>query len=183
MDTLETERLRLRPFSLDDVDAYYAGISSDADVMRYLPGGQPRQRADSQWVIGYFMRHAELHGFGVWAVEEQASRALIGHAGLEYIPGAEEVEIAYTFAKAYWGRGYATEAAAATISYGFGALNLPEIFGLAFPQNTASQNVMRKIGMESQGMTHEYYGLELACYHLTREHYFAAQKESAPHDQ
>ena len=89
METLETERLRLRPFTLDDVDAYYAGISSDADVMRYLPGGQPRQRSDSQWVINYFMRHAELHGFGVWAVEEKASGLLIGHAGLEYIPGAD----------------------------------------------------------------------------------------------
>ena len=119
MDTLETERLRLRPFTLDDVDAYYAGISSDADVMRYLPGGQPRQRSDSQWVISYFMHHADLHGFGVWAVEELASGTLIGHAGLEYIPGAEEVEIAYTFAKAYWGRGYATEAAAASLNYGF----------------------------------------------------------------
>ena len=46
MDTLETERLRLRPFTMDDVDPYYAGISSDADVMRYLPGGQPRQRSE-----------------------------------------------------------------------------------------------------------------------------------------
>lgn len=179
IETLETERLRLRPFTLDDVDAYYAGISSDADVMRYLPGGQPRQRSDSQWVISYFMRHAELHGFGVWAVEEKASGALIGHAGLEYIPGAEEVEVAYTLAKASWGRGYATEAAAASLSYGFEALNLAAIYGLAFPENIASQNVMRKIGMEAQGVTDRYYGLELACYHLTCEAYFAAQDGDA----
>ena len=106
------------------MDAYYAGISSDADVMRYLPGGKPRLRSDSQWVISYFMHHAELHGFGVWAVEEKASGALIGHAGLEHIPGAQEVEIAYTLAKAYWGRGFATEAAGASLSYGFEALNL-----------------------------------------------------------
>lgn len=179
MDTLETERLRLRPFTMDDVDAYYAGISSDADVMRYLPGGQPRQRSDSHWVINYFRNHALLHGFGVWAVEEKASGTLIGHAGLEYIPSAEEVEIAYTLAKAYWGRGYATEAAAASLNYGFESLNLPEIYGLAFPQNIASQNVMRKIGMESLGIADKYYGLELACFHLTRESYLAAHRENA----
>lgn len=173
MDTLETERLRLRPFTLDDVDAYYAGVSSDADVMRYLPGGKPRLRSDSQWVISYFMRHAELHGFGVWAVEDKASGGLIGHAGLEYIPNADDVEIAYTLAKACWGRGLATEAAHASLSYGFETLDLAEIYGLAFAANEASQKVMRKLGMAYQGITDRYYGTELACYRLTRNDFLA----------
>lgn len=173
METLETKRLRLRPLRPDDVDAYYEGISRDPDVMRYLPGSAPRQRYDAEWVVNYFIRHAELHGFGVWGVEELSGGALIGHAGLEYIPGAEEVELAYTLAKAYWGKGYATEAARASIAYGFETLNLPEIYALAFPENAASQNVMRKIGMVEQGLTDQYYGSELACYKLTREEYFA----------
>ena len=173
IETLETERLRLRPFTLDDVDDYYERISSDAAVMRYLPGGKPRQRPDSEWVVNYFMRHADLHGFGVWAVEEKDSQMLIGHAGLEYIPGAQDVEVAYTLAKAYWGRGLATEAAATSLSYGFEALNLPEIYGLAFPENVASQNVMRKLGMSYQGITERYYGSALACFHVTREQYLA----------
>ena len=176
MDTLDTERLRLRPFSLKDVDDYYLGISSDADVMRYLPGGRPRERSDSQWVVGYFMRHAELHGFGGWAVELKESRAFIGHAGLEYIPGAQEIEIAYTLVKAYWGRGLATEAARASVSYAFEALNLPEIYWLAIPENTASQNVMRKLGMEYRGISERYYGMELACYRLTRDQYLSTSK-------
>lgn len=179
MITLETARLRLRPFSLDDVDAYYERISSDADVMRYLPGGKPRLRADSQWVVGYFMRHAELHGFGVWAVEDKATASLIGHAGLEYIPSADDVEVAYTLAKAYWGRGYATEAARASLQYGFETIDLPEIYGLAFPANEASQKVMRKLGMEYLGINDRYYGSELACYHLTREGYLAAQSAAS----
>ncbi len=173
MDVLETERLRLRPFTLDDVDAYYEGISSDADVMRYLPGGKPRQRSDSQWVVNYFMRHMELHGFGVWAVEDRDSGVFMGHAGLEYIPGAQEVEIAYTLAKAFWGRGLATEAAHASLCYGFETVDLSEIYGLAFPENTASQNVMRKLGMEYQGTTERYYGSELVCYRITRDQYAA----------
>lgn len=178
--TLETPRLRLRPFTLDDVDAYYASISSDADVMRYLPGGKPRLRADSQWVITYFMRHAELHGFGVWAVEDKATAALIGHAGLEYIPSADDIEIAYTLAKAHWGRGLATEAARASLRYGFEVLDFDEIYGLAFPENEASQNVMRKLGMSFQGINDRYYGSELACYRITRNDYLVAQ--SAPHE-
>ena len=174
MDTLETERLRLRPFTLEDVDAYYEGVSSDPDVMRYLPGGKPRQRSDSQWVISYFMRHAELHGFGVWAVEDKATALLIGHAGLEYIPNADDVEIAYTLVKACWGRGYATEAADASLRYGFEALDLAEIYGLAFPANEASQKVMRKLGMAYQGITDRYYGSELACYRITYNDYMVA---------
>ncbi len=171
MDTLETERLRLRPFTLDDVEDYYTRISSDAEVMRYLPGGKPRQRSDSQWVVNYFMRHAELHHFGIWAVVEKSSGLFIGHAGLEYIPGSQEVEIAYTLARPYWGRGFATEAARASVEYGFDALNLDEIWGLAFPPNVASQKVMKKLGMVFQGNTERYYGAELVSYLLTQKHY------------
>ncbi len=171
METLETARLRLRPFTAADTDAYYARISSDGEVMRYLPGGEPHSRNDSAWVINYFMRHADLHGFGIWAVEDKLSGELIGHAGLEHVPGASEVEIAYTLAQAYWGRGLATEAARASLSYGFEALNLDAIYGLAFPQNTASQNVMRKLGMLNQGVTERFYGESLACFRLTQAEY------------
>lgn len=171
METLETGRLRLRPFTSGDVDAYYVRISSDSDVMRYLPGGKPRTRDDAAWVVSYFMKHAKLHGFGVWAIEDKTSGELIGHAGLEYIPGAGEVEIAYTLAKSHWGRGLATEAARASLSYGFESLNLSEIYALAFPQNTASQNVMRKLGMRDEGITDRFYGESLACFHLTRDQY------------
>lgn len=179
IDTLETERLRLRPLTLGDVDAYYAIITSDADVMRYLPGGgAARLRSDSEWVLGYFMQHVELHGFGIWAVEEKQSGALIGHAGLEYIPGADEVEVAYTLAKAAWGKGYATEAARTVLKYGFEALNLREIYGLSFPANAASQRVMQKLGMKLEGTTDRFYNTELTCYKLTRDDYFAASRHA-----
>lgn len=175
LDTLETERLRLRPLTLGDVDAYYAGITSDADVMRYLPGGgAARKRSDSEWVLNYFIQHAALHGFGIWAVEEKQSGSLLGHAGLEYILGADEVEIAYTLAKVAWGKGYATEAARASLKYGFEALNLHEIYGLSFPANSASQRVMQKLGMKLEGTTDRFYNTELTCYKLTRQDYFAA---------
>lgn len=175
MDTLETERLRLRPLTMNDVDAYYRSISSDAEVMRYLPGGgKARMRSDSEWVIGYFIQHAELHGFGIWAVEEKSSGKLLGHAGLEYIPNAEDVEIAYTLARSAWGQGYATEAARASLQYGFEALNLSAIYGLSFPANVASQRVMQKLGMTLEGVTYRFYNSELTCYKLSREAYFAA---------
>jgi RimJ/RimL family protein N-acetyltransferase len=122
-------------------------------------------------VVNYFMQHAKLHGYGVWAVEDKTSGAFIGHAGIEHIPGAREVEVAYSLAKPYWGRGYATEAAAASLKYGFTVINLDEIYGLAFPPNAASQNVMRKLGMTLQGETERFYGSTLVCYRMTQEEY------------
>ncbi len=181
METLETDRLRLRPFTLDDLDAYYTHISSNPDVMRYLPGGKPRARADSVWLIDYFSQHANLHGFGVWAVEDKATGDLIGHAGLEHIPHAPQIEIAYTLAKPYWGRGLATEAARASLTYGFETLDLGEIYGLAVPQNTASQNIMRKLGMRDEGVTDRFYGASLVCFRLTRADYLAAVTQQRPH--
>lgn len=175
-----TERLRLRDWTLDDANAYYEGLLSDPDVMRYLPGGTPRPREAADKSIHWLTKHGEEHGFTLWAVEELSSGALVGNCGLVYIPGGQngEVEVAYTLAKAFWGKGYATEAARASIVYGFENCNLSEIYGLAFPLNEASQKVLRKIGMVYEGMTDRFYNEHFACYRLTRESYFAAQAQT-----
>ena len=172
---LETERLKLRRWSLDDAEAYYEAILSDADVMRYLPGGVPRPREAAERSIRWFNQHAEEHGFSLWAVEEKSTGALVGNCGLVYIPNAagREVEVAYTLAKAFWGRGMATEAARASVKYGFEECELDEIYGLAFPPNEASQNVLRKIGMTYEGVTDRFYNEHFACYRITREQYVA----------
>lgn len=175
MPPLETERLKLRPWSVDDADAYYAAILSDPDVMRYLPGGVPRPREAADRSIRWFNEHAEEHGFSLWAVEEKSTGALVGNCGLVYIPNVagREVEVAYTLAKAFWGRGMATEAARASVQYGFEECKLKEIYGLAFPPNEASQNVLRKIGMTYEGMTDRFYNEHFACYRITREQFVA----------
>lgn len=165
---LETARLILRSFSPDDLSDYHAQIYSDPDVTRYLPGGKPRPIEGTKAVLDFSIDHGAKHGFTLWAVINKAENAFIGHCGLVWLTTAPEVEVAYAFGKDYWSKGYASEAAHASLRYGFENTDLPQIIALAVPENTASQKVMQKIGMQYQGASTRYYNAELAVYTLAR---------------
>ena len=154
---LGLERLRLRDWTLDDADAYYEGLLSDPDVMRYLPGGTPRPREAADKSINWFTRHGEEHGFTLWAVEELSSGALVGNCGLVYIPGGQngEVEVAYTLAKAFWGKGYATEAAQALVSFARNSDDVRTIRAHTLPEKNASTRVLIKCGFHQAGEVHD----------------------------
>lgn len=174
MHTIETTRLIIRPFTFDDLDAYHRQIYSDPDVTRYLPGGKPRSREATRDVIAYFIDHDTQYGFSIAAVLDKASGELIGHCGLHQFSNGD-VEIGYSFAKACWGQGFATEAGHATLRYGFETLGLHEIIALAFPANLASQRVMQKLGMTHEGTTSDYYNSELVIYRLARADFDAGE--------
>lgn len=167
MPTIETERLRLRAFSLADADVYYAVILSDPDVMRYLPGGTPLPPDRTVPILHRITAHWSEHAFGLWAVEHLQDGALIGHCGLQYIPDTPDVELAYALAKSYWGTGLASEAAHASLRYGFETMGLDRIVAVAVAENAASLRVMAKIGMIYQGIQRAY-NTELLCHALTR---------------
>jgi RimJ/RimL family protein N-acetyltransferase len=164
--SLATQRLILRPFALDDLD-HLAAILADPDVTRYLPGGNPRTRDQTEKTLRFIIDHWEQHGFGWWAVVAQANHELIGWCGLKLIDTTGEVEVLYLFAKSHWGKGYATEAAAASLRYGFEELRLERIIALAVPENAASRRVMEKLGMQYE-KTAVYYNLDLAVYAIAR---------------
>jgi ribosomal-protein-alanine N-acetyltransferase len=106
----------------------------------------------------------------VWSVEQKGRAGLIGHCGLSCIPDADgAVELAYAFGKAFWGRGFATQAARANLRFGFEHLGLREIIAVAVPENIGSQRVMEKIGMGCQGITDRFYGAELVLYTIKCE--------------
>jgi RimJ/RimL family protein N-acetyltransferase len=153
---IETARLRLRPFTLDDADAYYQVLMCDPDVQRYLPGGQPLPRDHAEPIMRRFQDHWDQRGFGGWAVIHKADHRLIGQCGLQCLPGTTEVEVFYALAKAYWGQGVAPEAAHAALRYGFETLNFDRIVAVFVPDNHASERVMIKIGMTYQGIKHAY---------------------------
>jgi ribosomal-protein-alanine N-acetyltransferase len=169
MTTLETYRLRLRPFTLEDIEDYYEHIHSNAEVMRFLPGGAPRPKETTPQTLQYFIDHWAQHNFGMWALEDRKDRSFIGHVGLNRIPEVGDVEIAYALGKAYWGKGLATEAAAAVLSYGLDVAGLNVLYALAFPENAASQRVMVKLGMRYEGIVDRYYKSSMACYYITAE--------------
>lgn len=165
--TIETNRLRLRAFVPDDLEHLYSMLS-DPGVMRYLPGGTPRSKEQTEATLKIIINHWEQHGFGWWAVECKANEAMIGWCGLKSIDTTLEAEVLYLLAQPYWGRGLATEAAKASLRYGFQELELDRIIALAHPDNIASRRVMEKMGMHYQRMA-RYYGLDVVYCAITRE--------------
>jgi ribosomal-protein-alanine N-acetyltransferase len=145
---LETERLILRhqvPADLDDLWALYC----DPEITRYIPDA-PRSRAEAQEELEWHMNgHPKYPELGLWATVQKETGTFIGRCGLLpwTIDGQNEVEVAYTIAREYWGQGLATEAAQAILQYGFERLNLPRLISLIDPDNIASQRVAEKIGM------------------------------------
>lgn len=180
-NTLHTERLRLRPFVEADAADYARQVFSNPAVMRYMNvvgSVPPSPLAYAMQVIGRREAEWAVRGYGAWAVTNRADGALMGHAGLYHIDGTAVIEIGYALGEAYWGQGYATEAARAVLCFAFTRAALPRIVAVAFPQNIASLRVMQKIGMRYTGLTTQYYNLELASYALTHAEYHAANPVS-----
>lgn len=145
---VETERLTLQTWSLDDAEDGFR-IWSDAEVMRYVgTAGQPHADVEQTrgW-MGRMIAHQQKHGFCFWAVVDKESNQLIGSCGLAHqLDGGLPVEFGYTLARAYWGRGLATEAAGAALRYVFDNLTLAEIHASVDSRNHASRRVLEKVG-------------------------------------
>ena len=162
---LETERLVLRPFADTDVDAFHANVLSDDEVMRWAsPQRRAFTREESRVALERYVAQQERAGFSLWAVLERETGALVGNCGL--IPfGWEgpEIEVGYRIGRAWWGRGYATEAALASLELGFADLEVDRIVAVTDPDNVRSQRVLEKIGMRPEGRT-LYRGEETLFY-------------------
>ncbi|NIM95934.1 MAG: GNAT family N-acetyltransferase [Anaerolineales bacterium] len=166
---IHTQRLVLRGLDPLDLD-YLHSILSDREVIRYLPRTEPWPIAIVQKWIESQQNQWDEYGFGWWAVEHQKSGELIGWSGLNHIVESDEDEVLYLFAKPYWGRGIATEAAKASVEYGFGVVGLDEIIGLTHPENFQSQRVLEKCGLEFINMA-QYFGMELRRYRISLKKY------------
>ncbi len=167
---IETARLFLRPFSSADLENYTQHIFADAEVMRYLPKRDLTPRARAERMLTVFAEHWSLYGFGVWAVTDKVTGHFIGHCGLGHVPEAGEVEVLYALGRAYWGRGLATEAARASVRFGFATAKLARLIALAVSENIGSRRVIEHLGFEYKKDAH-YFGLDLVYYILQREHF------------
>ena len=145
---LQTERLDLRPFTEADRAAMHATYS-DPEVMRFVGHGPVRDESHTAALLGGYADHQRRHGFSFWAVVERETGAVIGDTGL--LRDRAEVELGYTLGRAWWGRGYATEAAAAWLAHAFGPLGIAEVIALVEPANAGSLRVVEKHGMEFAG--------------------------------
>ena len=145
---LRTERLILRRWVSKDRKPF-ADMNSDPGVMKYFPGVLSHEESDE--LADRIEEHFVTHGFGLWVVEIRDLASFAGFVGL-LVPTFEAkftpcVEIGWRLARAYWGYGYATEAASATLAFGFDQLGLDQIVSFTVPGNARSRRVMEKLGM------------------------------------
>lgn len=164
-ETLETERLRLRPFRDSDLDAY-AGICADGEVMRYL-GGAPLSRDDAWRQIAFFAGHWQLRGYGMWAVEELATGDLVGRVGYLYPEGWPDFELGWTLGRSHWGRGFATEAGRVALDHAFERLGRDRVISLINPRNRRSIAVAGRLGARAGERT-IVRGTEVVIYGIDR---------------
>ena len=150
--SIETDRLLLRRWRAAD-RVPFAALNADPVVMEHFPGTLTREESDA--FADVIDRHFDEHGFGLWAVEvvdgSDLAGEMIGFVGLKvqtfeaaFTPC---VEIGWRLSRAAWGTGYATEAARASLRFGFGQAGLDEVLSWTTPDNVRSTAVMQRIGM------------------------------------
>jgi RimJ/RimL family protein N-acetyltransferase len=171
MKEIETDRLLLRRFTMDDLDELSV-IFSDPKVVKYLGSGKPAKRTETEHALRTIIQHWERHGFGRWAVVFKQTRELIGYGGLRSFHDVPE--LVYLLARRYWGIGLATEIARASLKYGFRKRGFERIVAMARLANRASHRVMEKVGMSFEKTTY-IYDMNIVCYAITRDEYLSGQ--------
>jgi RimJ/RimL family protein N-acetyltransferase len=169
---IETERLVLRQAATSDLDEWGQRVFADPDVIRYMPKRDMSPRARAERAKGVYDRNWAQHGYGGWVVTDKSDRQLIGSCELEYLEETDEVELGYALAKAYWGKGIATEAARACVRFGFENARLERIIAVVLPENIASWRVLEHIGFVYEKDAH-YYDIDVVYYAITLEQFRA----------
>lgn len=169
MVTLETGRLILRMLRESDFDSY-AEMCADPDVMRYIGDGQPLSRPMAWRNLSMMIGHWILRGYGLWAVEERSSGALVGRIGFWNPEGWPGFELGWMLHRAFWGRGFATETARAALQFAFTELGQPQVISLIHPENAPSIRVAQRLG-ERRVDTTEVLGKPALVYRITQEEF------------
>lgn len=148
MSELRTERLLLRRWQLSD-RAPFAALNADPEVMRYFPRPLTPQASDR--LAERADADLQRQGWGLWALEQQATGRFLGYTGLarptfeaSFTPA---VEVGWRLSRAAWGFGFATEAARTAAGFAFDELGLDEIVSYTAEPNARSCAVMRRLGM------------------------------------
>lgn len=161
-ERLETDRLVLRMFGSDDVDAYHA-MCSDAEVMQFIGERRPLTRLESWRHLAVTLGHWHLRGYGAWAVEEKSTGELVGRIGFINPVDWPGLELGWMLRRASWGIGYAAEAAGAALEYGFRVFGFPRVISLIHAENTRSIRVAERLGGVADGTT-ELLGTPVLVY-------------------
>jgi RimJ/RimL family protein N-acetyltransferase len=143
---LETERLLLRWFTLDDLDAFNV-LGTDPQIIRYV-GNQPfaSLEAARETLASAPLRDYATYGYGRFACVWKPTGQIIGFCGPKFLPDSGEVDLGYRFLPRFWGMGLATESGSAVVDYARQQLDLQRLVGWVHPDNVASARVLAKLG-------------------------------------
>jgi len=175
MMTVKTARLTLRPLAPGDAEAYAA--------MRYHPEVAKWLRPDDGDPVE--LARASIERFRLLWQERRCAPSglfqdgrLIGHGGLNFVPEFGETEVLWALHPDAWGRGYATEAARASLRYGFETLGLDLIFAMTLPDNLSSQAVMRRLGLTYRRRV-EYKGFsDIVWFDMDRQTWLSSSRSA-----
>lgn len=169
---IETDRLLMRDLMDEDVHGMFI-MDSDAEVHKFLGNKPISTVAEAQNYIDLIKKQYIENGIGRWAVVEKESGDFIGWSGFKLITNEIDgrshfYDLGYRFLKKYWGKGYATETAVASLIHGFTKLDYNEICGMADVEHIASNVILQKIGLVKRnqfiydGTLHNFYSLKKA---------------------
>jgi len=177
---IRTDRLLLRPWRESDLEPF-AAMNADPAVMAHF--AKPLDRAESDAFVDRIRAHVDRHGFGFWAVEAPGIADLVGMVGLAVPPFEAHftpcVEIGWRLARAHWGKGYASEAATASLRYGFDQLGVGEVVAFTAVDNVRSRAVMERVGM-TRSADDDFDHPNLPEGHPLRRHVLYRARSQAP---
>jgi RimJ/RimL family protein N-acetyltransferase len=147
---IETSRLILRPFEEGDAEAAFTWFG-DPDVMHFTTTGPDSSIEKTKARLAKYQEHQSAYGFSKWIILDRATGSAIGDSGLLNLEEYGRIDLGYRFAKPYWGKGLATEAAAAWVRAAFGDFHIARLTAFVHPENVASIRVLDKLGFRTEG--------------------------------
>ncbi|WP_445490919.1 GNAT family N-acetyltransferase [Niallia sp. 03133] len=154
--SLETDRLVLREITNEDAESIFASFSNK-QVMKYYGQNAIETIEQAESFVEFFSNnYMEKRGIR-WGIERKGITGLIGTIGFHaWVPKHQRAEIGYELHPDYWRKGYALEAAAKVISFGFEAMDISRIGAVVFLENAASNNLLTKMGFQQEGILRDY---------------------------
>jgi ribosomal-protein-alanine N-acetyltransferase len=163
---LETERLRMRKLTRDDL-GWLIALRTDPDVSKYLGGTRLQNPEKIAERLETYLKCYEKLGFGTCGMIWKQTGEMIGFSGLQPLEDTGEIELGYSLAKEFWRMGIGYECASAWLRYGFETAGLERIVAIAVPENTGSWRIMEKCGMQYE-KNELHYGMDVVYYAISK---------------
>ncbi len=149
---VETERLILRKIGMQDLEDLFE-MDADPAVHQYIDNDPVTSKEQISKVIDMINRQYDENGIGRWAVVDKQTNECVGWCGLKYFREplnnhSNIYELGYRFKQKHWGKGYASESAAAMVTYGFATFDIATLYAMTHPENTNSIKVLQKLGFK-----------------------------------